>query len=304
MHQQFVDHYFMIEELSYQIRQHLDQMDYEPGRLEIIESRLHEIDQLKRKYGQTVEDIMIYSAKIEEELDEIKNRDQHLSNLADTLNELANDLLIEAKELHTIRSKAAKQLEKSVLSELKDLYLEKTKFQVNVSYSKSDSGLSFEGNKVNPQKNGINQVQFLISTNPGEPVKELDKIASGGEMSRIMLALKNIFSKHQGITSVIFDEVDTGVSGRVAQSMAEKIHNVSSGSQVLCITHLPQVASIADTHLRIEKVVRNDRTHTKIQELSFDERVDEIGKMITGAELTETSRTHAKELIEMNHKVK
>jgi DNA repair protein RecN (Recombination protein N) len=292
----------LIEEISYQIRQHLENMDYEPGRLELIESRLHEIDQLKRKYGQSVEEIMTYSAKIEEELDEIKNRDQHLANLSEMVQEAANDLLLEAKELHNIRKKAAKQLEKAVLMELKDLYLEKTNFQVDVFIPSKEKGIPFEGKNVRPHEDGIDQVRFLISTNPGEPVKELDRIASGGEMSRIMLALKNIFSKHQGITSVIFDEVDTGVSGRVAQAMADKIYNISVGSQVLCITHLPQVASIADTHLKIEKVVKQNRTHTTIQELSFNQRIDEIGKMITGAELTETSRTHAKELIEMNHK--
>ncbi|MGP4042306.1 DNA repair protein RecN [Gracilibacillus sp. D59] len=302
IHQQYVDHYYLIEELSYQIRQYVENMDYEHGRLELIESRLHEIDQLKRKYGQSVEEIMTYSAKIEDELDEIKNRDQHLANLSDMLQEVANDLLIEAKELHNIRKKAAKHLEKAVLTELKDLYLEKTNFQVDVSIPNKERGISFEGKKVFPNEDGIDQVKFLISTNPGEPVKELDRIASGGEMSRIMLALKNIFSRHQGVTSVIFDEVDTGVSGRVAQSMADKIHNISIGSQVLCITHLPQVASIADTHLKIEKVIQDNRTYTTIQELSFVERIDEIGKMITGAELTETSRIHAKELIEMNHK--
>ncbi|MGN8645431.1 DNA repair protein RecN [Gracilibacillus sp. HCP3S3_G5_1] len=302
IHQQFVDHYYLIEELSYQIRQQLENMDYEPGRLELIESRLHEIDQLKRKYGQSVEEIMTYSAKIEEELDALKNRDQHLANLSAMLQEAANDLLLEAKELHTIRKKAAKQLEKAVMTELKDLYLEKTDFQVNVSIPNKEKGISFEGKKVYPNENGIDQVRFLISTNPGEPVKELDRIASGGEMSRVMLALKHIFSQHQGITSVIFDEVDTGVSGRVAQSMADKIYNISVGSQVLCITHLPQVASIADTHLKIEKVIKGNRTHTMIQELTFEQRIDEIGKMITGNELTETSRIHAKELIEMNHK--
>ncbi|SFL83230.1 DNA repair protein RecN (Recombination protein N) [Gracilibacillus orientalis] len=303
LNQQYVDHYYLIEEISYQIRQHLENMDYEPGRLELIESRLHEIDQLKRKYGQSVEEIMTYSAKIEEELDEIKNRDQHLANLSEMLQEASNDLLLEAKELHNIRKKAAKQLEKAVITELKDLYLEKTNFQVDVFIpNKEKGGIPFEGKKVALHQGGIDQVRFLISTNPGEPVKELDRIASGGEMSRIMLALKNIFSKHQGITSVIFDEVDTGVSGRVAQSMADKIYNISIGSQVLCITHLPQVASIADTHLKIEKVIKENRTHTAIQELSFEQRIDEIGKMITGAELTETSRTHAKELIEMNHK--
>ncbi|MDX8046037.1 DNA repair protein RecN [Gracilibacillus sp. S3-1-1] len=302
IHQQYVDHYYLIEELSYQIRQHLDNMDYEPGRLGMIEARLHEIDQLKRKYGQTVEEIMTYSAKIEEELDEIKNRDQHLANLASMLEEVTHDLLLEAKEIHNIRQNTARQLEEAVLSELKDLYLEKTDFKVDVAILNREKGISFEGKKVMPNENGLDHVRFLISTNPGEPVKELERIASGGEMSRIMLALKNIFSQHQGVTSVIFDEVDTGVSGRVAQSMAEKIYNISNGSQVICISHLPQVASIADTHLRIEKVVHDNRTHTTIQELSFDERIDEIGKMITGEELTETSRTHAKELIEMNLK--
>ncbi|UOQ85962.1 DNA repair protein RecN [Gracilibacillus salinarum] len=304
MHQDYIDHYYLMEEISYQIRQQLESMDYEPGRLEVIESRLHEIDQLKRKYGQSVEEIMTYSAKIEEELDEIKHRDQHLENLSHSLQEAAHDLLVEAKELYLLRKNAAKQLEKAVLAELKDLYMDKTVFEVDVSIPNREQGISFEGKKVSPHPHGIDQARFLISTNPGEPVKDLDRIASGGEMSRIMLALKNIFSKHQGITSVIFDEVDTGVSGRVAQSMAEKIHNISSGSQVLCITHLPQVASIADTHLRIEKIVENNRTHTSLQELSFEQRIDEIGKMITGEELTTASKTHARELIEMNHKHK
>ncbi|GAB2573735.1 DNA repair protein RecN [Gracilibacillus alcaliphilus] len=301
MHQKYVDHYFMIEEISYSIRQFVDSMDYDPARLAEIEARLHEIDQLKRKYGPTVEEIMTYSATVEEELEEIRNRDQHLANLSETLRELTNDMLLEAKELHALRKKTASDLEQAVLAELQDLYLEKAVFTIDVSIPAKAGGIFFEGKDVQPHGHGLDQVNFLISTNPGEPVKELAKIASGGEMSRIMLALKNIFSKHQGITSVIFDEVDTGVSGRVAQAMAEKIYNISKGSQVLCITHLPQVASIADTHLKIEKVVDHNRTHTTIQELSFQERVDEIGKMITGNELTEASKTHAKELIEMNH---
>ncbi|WP_066193052.1 MULTISPECIES: DNA repair protein RecN [Gracilibacillus] len=304
LHQTYVDHYFMIEELSYQIRQFVDSMDYDPARLELIESRLHEIDQLKRKYGPTVEEIMTYSAKVEEELEEIRNRDQHLANLSETLQELASDLLIEAKELHEIRKKAASTLEAAVLAELRDLYLEKTTFQVDLSIPTRENGLFFEGKHIQPHHNGFDQVHFLISTNPGEPVKELAKIASGGEMSRIMLALKNIFSKHQGITSVIFDEVDTGVSGRVAQAMAEKIYNISKGSQVLCITHLPQVASIADTHIKIEKLVEDNRTHTTVQTLTFEQRIEEIGKMVTGNELTEASKTHAKELIEMNQQAK
>lgn len=300
LHEKYVDHYYLIEELSYEIRNELDQLEYDEGRLELVESRLNEINLLKRKYGNSVEEIMEYSAEIEEELETINNQDEHLHSLAQQMEEVASDLLMEADELDNIRREAAAQLEEAVQTELQDLYLDKAIFKVNVGIMESRNGLEFKGKNIQLNEHGMNQIEFFISTNPGEPPKELQKIASGGEMSRIMLALKNIFAKHQGITSVIFDEVDTGVSGRVAQSMAEKIYNISSGSQVICITHLPQVASMADTHLKIEKILENDRTYTTVKELSFEERIDEIGKMITGAELTEASKLHAKELIERN----
>lgn len=300
LHEKYVDHYYLIEELSYEIRNELDQLEYDEGRLELVEARLNEINLLKRKYGNTVEEIMEYSAEIEEELETINNQDEHLHSLAQQMEEVASDLLMEADELDHIRREAAAQLEEAVQTELQDLYLDKAIFKVNVGIMESRNGLEFKGKNIQLNEHGMNQIEFFISTNPGEPPKELQKIASGGEMSRIMLALKNIFAKHQGVTSVIFDEVDTGVSGRVAQSMAEKIYNISSGSQVICITHLPQVASMADTHLKIEKILENDRTYTTVKELSFEERIDEIGKMITGAELTEASKLHAKELIERN----
>lgn len=300
LHEKYVDHYYLIEELSYEIRNELDQLEYDEGRLELVEARLNEINLLKRKYGNSVEEIMEYSAEIEEELETINNQDEHLHSLAQQMEEVASDLLMEADELDNIRREAAAQLEEAVQTELQDLYLDKAIFKVNVGIMETRNGLEFKGKNIQLNEHGMNQIEFFISTNPGEPPKELQKIASGGEMSRIMLALKNIFAKHQGITSVIFDEVDTGVSGRVAQSMAEKIYNISSGSQVICITHLPQVASMADTHLKIEKILENDRTYTTVKELSFEERIDEIGKMITGAELTEASKLHAKELIERN----
>ena len=153
-------------------------------------------------------------------------------------------------------------------------------------------------------KNGSDKVEFYISTNPGEPLKPLSKIASGGEMSRIMLALKSIFSKHQGVTSIIFDEVDTGVSGRVAQAIAEKIFNVSTGSQVLCISHLPQVAAMADTHLYIAKVIKNGRTKTSVTPLPIAEKVKEIGRMISGVEITDLTKQHAEELLQLAQKMK
>ena len=153
-------------------------------------------------------------------------------------------------------------------------------------------------------KNGADKVEFYISTNPGEPLKPLSKVASGGELSRIMLALKSIFSKHQGVTSIIFDEVDTGVSGRVAQSIAEKIYNVSTGSQVLCISHLPQVAAMADTHLYIAKIIKNGRTKTSVTPLSVAEKVKEIGRMISGVEITDLTKQHAEELLQLAQNMK
>src|SRR5699024_7260955 len=194
-----------------------------------------------------------------------------------------------------LRQEAAQALTKNIHQELKDLYLDKTTFSVSFD-TKTEQG---EETKLQLHHNGFDYIQFQIATNPGEPLKPLQKVASGGELSRIMLALKKIFAKHQGITSVIFDEVDTGVSGRVAQAIAEKIQQISSQSQVLCITHLPQVAAMADTHKLIQKYAENDRTSTIVAELSKDEKITELGRMITGAKLTDTAKNHAMELLEL-----
>ncbi|MRH43177.1 DNA repair protein RecN [Aquibacillus halophilus] len=305
MKEEFSNHYFLIEELSYDLRNFLDGLEYDPERLNELESRINEINRLKKKYGPSVNDMLEYSAKIEEEKDELENRDSHLLKLQQELNGLTEDALLEARHLHDIRKKAAKSLIKDIHKELKDLYLEKASFDVNIATKKDrNEEADIDGTSTHLTANGFDIVKFLITTNPGEPLKELNKIASGGELSRIMLALKKIFSKHQGVTSVIFDEVDTGVSGRVAQSIAEKIHGISVGSQVLCITHLPQVASMADTHLLIEKSVSNKRTSTTVSELSVEDSVEELGRMITGAELTETSKEHARELIQLANNFK
>ncbi|HFI5759856.1 TPA: DNA repair protein RecN, partial [Listeria monocytogenes] len=162
----------------------------------------------------------------------------------------------------------------------------------------------FEANKMELTELGQDSVVFYMSTNPGEPLKPLAKIASGGELSRMMLALKTIFSRHQGITSIIFDEVDTGVSGRVGQAIAEKIYAVSVGSQVLCISHLPQVAAMANHHYYITKKVQNKRTTTSVTVLKGVEKVEEISRMIAGIEVTELTKQHAKEMIEQAEKVK
>ncbi|MFC2948219.1 DNA repair protein RecN [Virgibacillus sediminis] len=286
--------YYILEDLTYSIRSHIDSLEYNPGRLNEIEARLDEINRLKKKYGSTVNEILEYSAQIEEEIEEITNKDSHLNNLSSQISELAQDAYLEAKQLHDIRKEAAESLGNEVHQELKSLYLEKATF--SISFNEEPIG---EGKSDILHKNGFDQVRFMISTNLGEPQKELNKIASGGEMSRIMLILKKIFAKHQGVTSVIFDEVDTGVSGRVAQAIAEKIVQISKDSQVLCITHLPQVAAMADIHKFIEKNQKNNRTSTKVSELTEEQQIEELSRMITGTKLTETAKDHAKELLEL-----
>ncbi|CAM3741378.1 DNA repair protein RecN [Aeromicrobium ponti] len=285
--------FYMLEDAARLLRNEMDFMEYDPQRLNEIEDRLNEINGLKRKYGKTVEEVLEYAAKIEEEIETLQNKETHIDKLQKEVAALKKDLLVEAEELSQLRKKAALQLTKLIHKELKELYMEKTVFEVRFS-SEPDSFL----------KNGIDRAEFYISTNPGEPVKPLSKIASGGELSRIMLALKSIFSKHQGVTSIIFDEVDTGVSGRVAQAIAEKIHHVSVNSQVLCISHLPQVAAMADTHLFIAKNIKDGRTKTTVKPLTDNEKIKEIGRMISGVEITDLTKEHAKELLQLANQLK
>jgi len=285
--------FYLLEDVSRTLRNALDSLEFDPGRLNEIEERLNEINQLKRKYGKTIEEILEYGAKIEEELDTLQNKETHIEKLQKQLHVIQKDLTIEARELSSVRQKYAGQLTELIHKELKELYMEKTIFEVR-----------FSSDYESFSSTGSDKVEFFLSTNPGEPLKPLSKVASGGELSRIMLALKSIFSKHQGVTSIIFDEVDTGVSGRVAQAIAEKIYNVSIDSQVLCISHLPQVAAMADTHLYIAKDITDGRTRTSVQKLDEQEKIKEIGRMISGVEITDLTKEHARELLLLAKEIK
>lgn len=190
--------------------------------------------------------------------------------------------------------KAALQLEKEIQVELADLYLENASFKVNFSPLTEDT----------LYKDGLDYITFRLSTNLGEPLKDMNKVASGGELSRVMLALKKVFAKHDDIHTVIFDEIDTGVSGRVAQAIAEKMYQISLSTQVLCITHLPQVAAMADQHMLIKKKETANRTTTMIQALTDKDKVNELGKMITGTQLTDTAIEHSEELLELTRTFK
>lgn len=293
LHESVSNSFYILEDASRSMRNELDSLEFDPQRLNEIEDRLNEINQLKRKYGKTVEEILEYAAKIEEEIETLQNKETHIGQLEKELTSLRKDLTVEAKELSAIRHKWANKLTKLIHNELKDLYMAKTVFEIR-----------FVTDFEHFMRNGADKAEFYISTNPGEPLKPLSKIASGGELSRIMLALKSIFSKHQGITSIIFDEVDTGVSGRVAQAIAEKIYKVAIDSQVLCISHLPQVAAMADTHLFISKVTRSGRTKTAVSALSENDKIKEIGRMISGVEITDLTKKHAEELLHLAAEMK
>lgn len=282
--------YYQLQECAGDILSEIEQLSYDEGRLNEIENRLELIRQLKRKYGNTISEVLGHYEKISQELDLIENRESYLEKLNVDYNKAKEEILAVGRQLTTIRKKAATVLEEQIQLQLKELYMDKVLFK---------TVFHEQPGKVQITDNGLDQVEFYIATNVGEPLKALAKVASGGELSRMMLAMKAIFTKTQGITSIIFDEVDTGVSGRVAQAIANKIHLVAGYSQVLCITHLPQVAAMADQHLYIEKEIIADRTKTHVKSLFGAERINEVARMLAGTDITELSLAHAKELLEL-----
>ena len=282
------DAFYSLEDAVRDISDELDSMEWNGERLNEIEERLELIHQLKRKYGDTIEDILHYHSRIEKELREMENAEQNSEKQERQLSEALEKVKELAIKLSKQRKKSAKKLEKMIHEQLSALYMDKAVFEVKCL------------NNSKLYSKGIDKVEFYIQTNPGEEMGPLAKIASGGELSRIMLALKTIFSQKMGVTSIIFDEVDTGVSGRVAQAIAEKISQISNNSQVLCITHLPQVAAIADNHYYISKSVNDGRTETSLKELDEKQKIREIARMLSGSEITELTLKHAEELIKMS----
>ncbi|KAF0381568.1 DNA repair protein RecN [Pediococcus acidilactici] len=281
--------YYSLEDVTNRVRSAIDSMEWNPAELDEVEQRLETIRQLKKKYGNSITEILKYLSRIENELAEMTGAGQNLDDLAVEVEKRLQETKQLGTQLTNLRQKMALKLEQAVRDQLAGLYMEKTQFKVQ-----------FNSKKV-PELDGLDNVEFLIQPNPGEDLKPLAKIASGGELSRIMLALKTIFARNEGVTSIIFDEVDTGVSGRVAQAIADKIHEISNHSQVLCISHLPQVAARADYQLHVAKKVVKGRTMTNLTALDDEGRVNEIAKMLAGVDLTKLSLEHARELLQMEH---
>lgn len=280
--------FYGLQDAAGQISNQLDLQEFDEGRLDEIEQRLDVLSQLKRKYGDSEQQILDYYQKIAAELAKMTDSEENSEDLAQRVTDAKDKLLKTGEALSDKRRTAAKVLQRQIHQELKDLYMDKAVFEVR-----------FKPTKGQIYRSGLDSVEFYIQTNPGERMRPLAKIASGGELSRMMLALKTIFSESQGITSIIFDEVDTGVSGRVAQAIAEKINGIAHFSQVLCITHLPQVAAMSDHHYFIAKKITGKRTKTSVTKLDNAARVKELARMLAGTKVTKLSLEHAEELLQL-----
>ena len=264
------------------------EMEFSPGELDEVESRLDVLYRLKKKYGATVEEMLQYLDRCRRELDEIQYADDTIARLTKELDKARKEADRAAQALSQQRRKAAEKLEKRVQEELRQLDMPKVRFQVEFAPIENQWGLD---------ETGMDQVQFLMSANVGEALKPIQKVASGGELARIMLALKNVLAQDDEIGTLVFDEVDTGVSGRAAQKVAEKMAQVARHKQVLCVTHLPQLAAMADTHFSVSKGEREGRTYTNLERLDRKQRREELARLIGGAAVTPALLESAEELL-------
>lgn len=292
--------FYQLEDAAFQLRDYRDRIEFNPERLEQIEDRLTTIGSLRRKYGDTIAEIIAYEQQIKEQLELIENKDETIRRLEQELEREQEHLLKIGTKLSELRQSAAKRLAGGIEAELKALHMERTRFDVHFPRL----GKQSLGESTAMSRSGLDEAEFLISANPGEPLRPLAKIASGGEMSRIMLAMKAIFARVDRIPVLVFDEVDTGVSGRAAQAIAEKMSELSRHCQVFSITHLPQVACMADSHYLIRKTVQGDRTYTSVDDVRGSERIRELARMLGGVEVTETTLSHAREMIELANEKK
>jgi DNA repair protein RecN (Recombination protein N) len=285
-----------LEELALLLRGYEERLDVSPGRLDEVESRLALIERLKRKYGESVEEILGFGERCRRELDDLGSPEEQEKALGERREALAADYLERARSLSRRRRKAAGELEKTIQVELGQLAMEKTRFRIAFDPEKDTDGADRES----WTERGLERVEFLLSPNQGEELRPLARVASGGELSRIMLALKSVARGDTPGVTLVFDEVDAGIGGRVAEVVGRKLKTVAAEQQVLCVTHLPQIAAFADRHLSVRKRVEAGRTLTAVEELSFSGRVEEVARMLAGEVVTETARSHAREMLNQN----
>ncbi len=286
LHATVSDLKYQVQDAAEEVRDKRDELSYSADELEIIEARLDTIHKLRRKYGVTCTDILEYLAKAKKELDEIEFADDHLERLKGKLKKAEKTAWEAAHVLRSNRQETARSMSTRILTELAQLDMPRVQFQCNFQ-------------EIELTADGADAVAFYMSANAGEALKPMSKVASGGELARIMLAMKNVLAEKDQVATLIFDEVDTGVSGRAAQKVAEKLRSVAAHKQVLCVTHLPQLAALANTHLLIAKAERQGRTYTTVTPLGIEGRKKELARIIGGTNITETTLKSAEEMLRL-----
>ena len=289
------DHYYELEAIYEDLIKKTDRLDYDPKRLDDLIERKNSLSQLKKKYGKDTKELIEYQETLKKLLQSNEDLDISLKEKRDELSAQYDETYGYALNLSKVRQEVSHNIEKELMNNLKDLSLSSV-FKIVINTQKKDNNLSLSIFN----ENGIDDIDFYIETNIGEGLKPLSKVVSGGEMSRIMLAIKVLFIKSQKISTVIFDEIDTGISGEIAQKVALKIKEISLNTQVITITHLPQVASLSNSHIKISKEVKGNRTFTSIKELSLDEKIYEIALMISDGKVSEKQLEYAKEMVLSN----
>ncbi len=285
----------VLEDLAISVRDFRNRLEFSPERLEEIENRLAEISRLKRKYGGAIETVLAHLEESEERLKNIETFEERKEELKKILAKQREDYLISAQEIHDKRTKAARRFEKEVEANLKAVALEKARFEVRIDAP--DAADLQSGNNRRLTAKGFDQIEFYFSANVGESVKPLARVASGGEASRLMLILKTTAKANEAEKSVVFDEIDIGIGGRVAEAVGLKLKELAHTQQVLCVTHQAQIASLADQHFLVEKETIGKKTRVSVRDLKEKGKVEEIARMLTGAQITETARQHAREMI-------
>ena len=283
----------LVEDAVYFLRSYKDSLNFDPQRLAVVQERLELIKGLKKKYGSDIQGILEYNEKSKEELSAIQHSEERLGTLHAERERLRTSLTEKAHLLSKKRKAVSKKIESKVVSELSQLSMPQTRFSVNITHESGDD--TMDGYKANAK--GMDRIEYLISTNAGEELRPLSKTASGGELSRIMLALKGILTRGDRIPVLVFDEIDAGIGGEAGETVGRKLKSLSKAHQIICITHLPQIASYGGTHLKIEKQVKGQRTFVEVKDLQKDERPMEIARMLSG-KCTEVSIKHAKEMLE------
>ena len=275
---------YELEEAERDLLNYQDKIEANPERQEEIEERLEKLRSLRRKYGSDIDEILEYAAETAKKLDALENSEERGNLLDSEIAEGEKRLQVQCARLSKLRRAAGVKFQETTLTELRDLGMEKTRFEVSIE-------------ACEPNTRGADRVEFLIAANPGEPLRPLVKVASGGEISRVTLAIKSAMARQEALPTMVFDEIDVGVGGRTASVLADKMANLSKNAQILCITHLAQIASRGDTHFYIEKQTTKNRTTTSVVQLTPEQRVSEIARMMGGDSLTETVIQHAKEML-------